>query len=381
MAARPRRQRGWVRKVGPSWIGYYYVYETRDGEEHRIGPREKKIGPAVSVAGGTAMSKTEAKMWFERWLDKTVNRPGELPLQPTMAELWAIHERRYDRTEPGSARTMRSLWEVHLKDTWGNVMASLIKRRDIEQYFDQNQGGYSQKVKLKAILKQLFELAVRNDAIEYSPMKDAYLRFDDDQFSGTLSATEVRAIRQKMPDSLSLLKFDVLWNLGLSRSEFTALRCDDISIDGVRVDEKVFEGKAGRVKTFRRKGTVPCPDDLMGRLIHWRGQRLVASLGDERAWLWPAQKGNGPADPDVFTRVMQAAAVAAGVTAKIDFRVMRRTFGTLAADQKGVASSSGVLRNSAATAAKHYTKAAAEAKLSTVSAVEAEVMGKGTVVQ
>lgn len=375
MAARPRQQRGWVRKVGPSWIGFYYAYEVRDGVSKRVGPKEKKIGAAV------AMTKTEAKAWFQGFLDRTVNNPEAMPVQPTMAELWAIHSVRYERTEPGSKRTMRGLWTKHLEPVFGAELVSRVTKADIEAFFDETEIKYSGKVKMRGILKQLFNLAIRHGAAKYSPIEDAYLRFDNDEFAGTLGVSEVRAIRAKLPNALTVLQFDVLWNLGVSRSEFLALRCDDVTVEGVTIDEKVFEGRAGRVKTFRRKGTIPCHADLLGRLIRHRDGILAQAGGNQRAWLWPRPTGTGPMDPDQFTDALRVAAVKAGVTARVDFRVMRRTFGTLAADAKGVASSSGVLRNSAATAAKHYAKAADEAKLDTVAAVFGAVMGEGTVVQ
>src|SRR5262249_24931153 len=157
-------------------------------------------------------------------------------------------------------------------------------------------------------------------------MHRAVLRFDSTLQTSTLTVHQVRGFRQSLSD-IDLLIFDVVLGSGLSRSEFLALRPDDISMEGIRIDESVIDGLVGRTKTLRRKDTAACPADVMVRLIVYAQER--AKIGGDRCWLWPALKGDGPMDPDRWKEMLQKKAATLGITESVDWRMLRRTWSTI----------------------------------------------------
>lgn len=368
---RPRGESGFVKRIGASWIGFYHEYDSLLPNAKRRQKR-KKIGAA---SGPGAITRTAAEQLFRAFMVRREATGASLPLTATVADLWAIHERKYDRTGTGQAATMRSLWAKHIAPVFGRVQASKVRPADVERFFDALAIKYAESTldKARVLLRALFERAKEFHLIGENPMKAAYIRIESSGPAAALTAAQVRDIRAQLTGE-DLLKFDLCWMLGLDRSAIRALRGDDITPDGLRIDEGRVEGQSTKLKTKRRHATIALTADLAARLAPY------ADRGD--AWLWPALRGRGPWDAAAWmTEVVRPAAARASVAVPIDFRTLRRTAGTLL-QQSGAkaAATAGVLRNSPAIVLAHYTDPthAAEQRAA-LEAVALAVMGTGRI--
>lgn len=349
---RPRGENGFIKQVGPSWIGFYHEYESLMPNARRR-QKQQKIGPAT---GPKKLTRTAAEQVFRAFMVRRELTGATLPLTATVADLWEIHERKYERTGTGQAATMRSLWAKHIKPIFGGVQVAKVRPADIERFFDSMGLQYSESTldKARVLLRALFDRAKEYRLIGESPARAAYIRIESSGPAHALTAAQVRDIRSVLAldprhSSDDLLKFDLCWMLGLDRSALRALRGDDITPEGVRIDEGRVEGQSTKLKTQRRHATIALTADLAARLAPY------ADRGS--AWLWPAMRGSGPWDASAWlAKVLRPAALVAGVKAHIDFRTLRRTAGTLL-QQSGAktAATAGVLRNSPAVVLAHYT--------------------------
>lgn len=362
MAARPRGQDGWVQAIGKNWVGFWYEYQ--DGK--RTARRQRVVGAKKSMTQATAARE------LRKWLDAHVNTTQTLPIKPTMADVWTAYERRYEQRSLGHARTMRSAWRLHLAPAFGGKLVDQITEFDIERFFATVTLGSSAKTKMRVILDALFDYATHEGVLRTSPMHRAVLRFDSTTNTRTLDVASVRAIRSQLA-GVDLLMFDVLISTGLSQHEFLALRPDDIS-DVIRIDEKVYEGRVGPTKTARRRDDVACPPDVLRRLASYTAGR--SAVAGTRCFLWPALRGDGPMNPDTFRKTLQAAAKAAGIDQRVDWLILRRTWGTLSGAGGNVVATAAQMRNNPATTLKHYMEGEMDSKQMAVNAVWAEIAGK-----
>lgn len=370
MAARPRGQTGWVRPVGNSWVGYWQPYQ-RPGTK-RPSRKQRVIGLVKK------MNKTQARIEFRKWLDENINTLRELPLKPTLANIWDTYKRRYERRSVGHGRTMKSFWTKHIKPAFGEDLLDEIDHEDIENFFDGLVLGASGKRQIRFLLNTLMTYAIEEKVLEINPMHRAVLQIDSTADTDTLDIPEVRGLLLAM-NGLDQLKFETAIFTGLSRSEFIALRPDDISIEGIRVDEKVFEGRVGRTKTLKRRDMAACPAEVRMRLITYAADRARIDDAGERCWLWPGERGDGPMDPDRFTKVLKAAAAKAGVKKEVDWRILRRTWATLALKDSDLGATAAQMRNNPATTAKNYVKATMDARQQAVDGVWAKITEQGRV--
>lgn len=367
---RPRGQLGWVEREGKTWLGFWYEYDPKG---KRTARRQRRIGDVK------ALTLTAAKSELRTWLDANVNTVRELPLKPTFTQIWAVYSRRLESRSKGHARTQKWAWGL-VEPILGNKLVSAITEHDIEALFAALKGGSSAANKVKAVVKPLLAYAEAEGFIKVSPWHRTGIRIDDTTDTCTLEVAEVRGIRHQLAE-YDLLIFDTLISTGLSQHEFLALRPDDVSDVGIRIDEGVFEGRVKGLKTKRRKDSVACPPEVLTRLQTYSRER--ATLKGEHCFLWPsARLGPGdedmPMGPDSFTERLQAAAKAAGIAKKVDWLILRRTWGTLSWKNNTVATAA-QLRNNPATTAKSYVKGQMDGKQSAVDQVWLEITQAGRV--
>ena len=308
MTARPRGEQGFVKREGPSWIGYWHEYESAmPGARRR--QKRRKLGDARE------MSKAEAKRELAVFLAE--HRPEAITKASTVAQVWASHQRRYDRTGTGQAATMRSLYEKHVKPRFGDVKVADVTTQAIEQFFDAlAHKGFSESLRDKArvLLRSLFDRAVAEGAIQRTPFMGAYIRIESAGPQAALTVAEVRAIRLQLADEEDRIKFDLCCLLGLDRSALRGLRLDDITPQGLRIDEGRVEGQVTKLKTRRRHAVIALPADLQERLMRLK----PLAEKDPQRWLFPALRGSGPFSASAWLeQVIRPAAKRAGVAKQV----------------------------------------------------------------
>lgn len=361
---RPKGQKGWVKFERGKWFGFYVDPESGNNRKLEIGPK--------------SLGKSKAQLKLAIWIDLKVNAPKGLPLAPTMENIWDAYKRRYLERSIGHSVAMNCQWK-HIEPIFGKRLASDITPEEIESFFKhvRTKEGKPFKAfslrKLKALFAQLLNRAAKVKVIDYSPMVEVITRFRSDHNPTAFTLEQVRAIRSQLAHEEDRIKFDLFAMLGLSRSEARALRCDDVSFDGLRIDENRVYGREGNTKTEAREKTLPLPGALLGRL-------MAIATGEPTDWLFRAERGDGPWCAKAWLKkVLRPAATRAGI-AYIDLRKLRRTTNTNILERTGdPATAAGILRNSIRVNQEHYSAVEMREKnLAAIAEWEAAITEKET---
>lgn len=337
---RPKGQKGGVRLIDGTWYGFYKHPETKVRRKVEIGPK--------------SLGKSKAERKLIAMLDSRVNAAKELPLAPTLENIWDAYKRRYAERSTGHAVAMNCQWN-HISPVFGKRLAADIAPEEIEAFFKtvRTKQGKPFKAfslrKMRELLSQLLRRAARSKVIEFSPMVEVTTRFKSDHDPTAFSLEQVRAIRAQLPTEEDRIKFDLFAILGLSKSEARALRCDDVSFDGLRIDENRVYGKSGATKVEARDRTLPLPAALLGRLT-------AIATGEPIDWLFRAERGDGPWCAKAWLcDTLRPAATRAGI-GYIDLRKLRRTTNTNILKRTGDPTiAAGILRNSVRVNQEHYS--------------------------
>lgn len=318
MAACPRKEHSfWVRRVGPSWIGYWSLYEG--GKRIK---RERKVGPRK---GDGALTKTEAENAHGQWVRSNVPAYGAMPARPTLQALWERHiAKMRDLLAKGKRHSkyvgsLPSLYE-YLRPL-ADREASTIAPEEIEPLFDamispklKQAPGPKTKAEIRTLLRTLLT-KVDNEAIA-----DSMMRISRKRKGQTLSKEQLRALRGRMTSDRDLAIFDVFSFAGLRAGEARRVALIHLQTQGIL--------ETPGTKTDLADLPIPIPSDLYVRLL-----RLPAA---------------GDRDPILFEQeshrtwledVLQPAAVSCGIPLKVDTRMLRRTILTfMRAKDPGAAS-------------------------------------------
>src|SRR5262249_10094674 len=117
---------------------------------------------------------------------------------------------------------------------------------------------------------------------------------------------------------------------GLQRGELFALKWSDIDFWSLMIDirRSMFEGVVGNCKTQASRRPIPLPLEIAADLWLWKETTRYAAPDD---WVFasPRVKGKSSWRPDVvLTKVIQPAALRAGIKRRIGWHTFRHTYST-----------------------------------------------------
>jgi integrase len=113
--------------------------------------------------------------------------------------------------------------------------------------------------------------------------------------------------------------------LGLTRSEFTALKWSDFDWENavLTIQRGIVYNHVGNPKTFARRKPVPLAKELVSAPEEWRGRTAYAAETD---WVFASeyQKGESPVWPDsILAKIVQPAAKRAQIVKRVGWHAMR----------------------------------------------------------
>ncbi len=391
--SRERYQRGALKKVGQirkMWRGRWHVYvDLPDGSE-KLCKREKILGPVSELTKGQAQEKLDALIKAN-----TTQTGGELPANPTLAEVWT----RYSELKAASwgtstRKTVESMFVGSQSSKQHSVLASIGTRKVRELTRDPLQdllntmasrGDSSSKVKqVRTYLAAVLEYAHDERLIENNPARrlelpTKLLREPCERF---YSLEEVRRLLSKAHGREHLV-LRIFINCGLRPAELFALREDDVKPGQLRIDEAIKEKERGEkrigdTKTPDSRAYVTISQGLQEELEIWinarRQQHPYHATAESASsdLLFPNEIGRPFRLGNYLKRYLKPLAKEAGIT-DMTYQALRRTCATHFQKHGKPRDIQAQLRHTRLEMTGHYIKEIPEAVRAAVESMDREL--------
>lgn len=287
-----------------------------------------RAAPAEGDLSGESRVKSLAAAWWDDFAEKdrapaTVRRYREVLdsyLLPALGDL-RLREARVGLLD----RTLAAIAEKH-----GAATAKLCQ----------------------TVLRQMFALAARREALDRNPMRDVAPVQVAGKAVTALSVEQVQDLRSRLEGDM-LDALDVLLATGARLGELLALRWDDVELEAeparVSITGTVVRGPDGLVRQDRPKS-----QGSMHRLVLPAfGAEALHRRERWSPYVFPSSRG-GLWEQTNFRKAWRAAMQSAGYP-EVNPHMIRATVGTLLARAAGVSAASAQLGHSSETiTVKHY---------------------------
>jgi integrase len=267
-----RFQKGCVRKVGHSWILYFYRDENRDGLIRRV-QVSQRLGPTRGI------SRRAASALAQPIID-TVNDQMEIPVKGkgiTLAEFIPEWRKVVSPTlKPSTVKGVESSLRAHILPVLGNVPLTGLGAKQVQNLVSSME-GCSRKTRENVIM-DLFAImsAARGQWQHKVPvvaMSQLYIPGAEPGEPYSFSPEQMQAI-------LAAFKGERPWDLfftmvaltGLRASEILGLRVRDCDLKRslIFVRQIAWEGKIIQgTKTEESKNSVPMPSAVKEKLAEY----------------------------------------------------------------------------------------------------------------
>lgn len=226
--------RGLVLRVSPTGVKAWTVVYSReaDGEKRRVTlgkfpaltlekARRKALDAVAAVSDGMDPAG-----------DKRARREAM-----TVADLAALYVERYAKRNKKSWAEDERVLRVDVLPTIGRVKAVAVKRRDLLDIIDAKAeaGKLTQSTHILAVVRKMFGWAVDEDYLEVSPAVGIRPRAKPVKRDRVLSAAEVRAIWNALPDAalrpVTVDVFRLLFLTGQRSGEVCGMRRGEVNLD------------------------------------------------------------------------------------------------------------------------------------------------------
>jgi len=247
-----------------------------------------------------------------------------------------------------SYKTFLKNW---VRKHWGEHKLEDVRTMAVEQWLRDLKLAPRTKVHIRNVMHVLFECAARWEFIEHNPItrvrQGGYRRSDPD----ILTAVEFQALRRELSSEgickLNLKPEDARTKqyvfdlartmvtlavcLGLTRSEFTALKWGDFNWKDaiLTIERGIVNNHVGNPKTLARRKPLPLAEEVVNALNEWRSTTQYSADSD---WVFasPTKEGTSPYWPDsLLKKIVQPAVKRAEITKRVGWHSMRHTYSTL----------------------------------------------------
>ena len=347
--ARSRHQNGSVCEMGRAvrkWVGTYYVYERQaDGAEIRRCRR-------VRLGDRARMKKWEAEKALRKMIEAAT---GQAAPAADLTLAWFWRERywpmKHAGLKPSSREIIQLVLNRHIIPVLGPRSLPEISRYDCQMLVNGiAAAGYGASMihKVRVYLKAVLDEAMEQGYLSSNPARKLDIprtRAVEKPVLTVKQAARLLAALQP-PDSLILR---MALQCGLRPGELFALRWNDWQPGRMRIDEAVWRGRIDSPKTVGSSAWMPVPCGLESGLRAWK-ERCRSALNGPHPWraeddslhIFPERDLEWHPGPDLVRPVsrpmdkrswlderLRPVATLLGIQA-VDYRILRRTFATLA---------------------------------------------------
>jgi integrase len=218
-----------------------------------------------------------------------------------------------------------------IRPKWGEHRLEHVKTMAVEQWFRDLTQAPRTKVHCRNVMHVLYECAARWELIQINPItrvRQGGSRLADPDI---LTPQEFRSLVKQITDDRVRTMVMLAGCLGLTRSEFTALKWQDFDWKNatLSIQRGIVNNHVGNPKTRARRKPVPLAAELVAVLDAWRGKTAYRADSD---WLFASEFKNGaePVWPDsLLKRVVQPAAKRAGISKRVGWHSLRHMYSCL----------------------------------------------------
>lgn len=224
-----------------------------------------------------------------------------------------------------------------IKPHWGPVNIRDVRTVAVESWLrklrrlDGDDLANSTKAKIRSVMSVLFNHAMRYEWLEQGRNPITFVR-QSALRKVTPTVLEAQEIQSLLLELVQPFRLMVLLDVttGLRRSELFALKWSDIDFWNlvIEVRRSICEGVVGNCKTEASRRSIPLSLDVAADLWLWKENTNYAAPDD---WVFasPRLKGKSSRRPDVvLTKVIQPAALRAGIKKRIGWHTFRHTYST-----------------------------------------------------
>lgn len=325
-------------------------YRDRDGRTRLV----ERAGKSKAEAGRNLKAAL-----VDRSTPSDTDLTGDARVH-VLAAVWWVDFLDRDRA-PATVRRYREVLDWYVLPKLGGVRlreASVGLLDGALRSIREKHGAPTAKL-AQTVLRQMFALAARRNALPTNPMRDVEPVHVEQKAVQALTVPQVRELRAKLSgDVLDVL--DVLLATGARIGEVLALRWEDVELvqdkPRVSITGTVARSADGLVRQDRPKSA-----GSMHRLYLPAFGAAAFRRRDRDAWLvFPNSRG-GLWEPNNFRRVWREAMQAAGY-GHVHPHMVRATVGTRLARASGVSVASAQLGHSSeAITVRHYVEKLADA--------------------
>lgn len=203
----------------------------------------------------------------------------------------------------------------------GHSRLTSLGRYEIEKFLAAKGKQYARNTlrELRSSLSRVLQWAVDCKWLEQNPCRGVKLPKGTGRTitRNVLTPEQVKAIAEKLPEPYATLII-FLALTGLRIGEAVGIKWTDFDSEVLRVQRRIYEGKADTLKTEKSKRSLPIPTALLARL---------ETLGRESEWVFAAENGS-PVNPgNALRRYVQPVARELGI-ALSGFHDLRHTLAT-----------------------------------------------------
>ena len=224
-----------------------------------------------------------------------------------------------------------------IKPHWGSFNIRDVRTVVVESWLrqlrrqDGDELANSTKAKIRSVMSVLFNHAIRYEWLEQGRNPITFVRQSAlRKFTpAVLEPHEVQSLLLELAQPFRLMVLlDV--TTGLRRSELFGLKWDDIDFWNlvIEVRRSICEGIVGNCKTAASRRSIPLSLDVAADLWLWK-EKTDYAAPDNWVFASPRLKGKSSRRPDVvLAKVIQPAALRAGIRKRIGWHTFRHTYST-----------------------------------------------------
>ncbi len=224
-----------------------------------------------------------------------------------------------------------------IKPHWGSANIRDVRTVAVEGWLrrlrrqDGDNLANSTKAEIRSVMSVLFNHAIRYEWLEQGRNPITFVRQSAQRKNApaVLEPAEIQSLLAELEQPFRLMVLlDV--TTGLRRSELFALKWSDIDFWNlvIEVRRSICEGVVGNCKTAASRSPIPLSLDVAADLWLWKENTNYAAHDD---WVFasPRLKGKSSRRPDVvLAKVIQPAALRAGIRKRIGWHTIRHTYST-----------------------------------------------------